>query len=125
MSNFSLFFLKIYDTQKTFWNKLTFSDQEKFLKFKAVDLAFAKILRSPEQFQSIYSTVKGQNNSNLCLCFTRRHELKNKPLISNILFQVLLVVERKIKLVAMIGDETLKKYFQRKYIHTWKKCPEK
>jgi len=36
------------------------------------------------------------------------------------MLNVLLVVERKNKrLVAMIGDETLKKYFQRKYIHTY------
>ena len=99
------------------------SDQEKLLKFEATGLEFEKILRSLEQ---LIQTVKGQNNSNLCLCFTRRQKLENKPLISKILFQVLLVVERKNKrLVAMIGDETLKKYFQRKYIHTWKKCPDK
>jgi len=35
------------------------------------------------------------------------------------MLNVLLVVERKTNMVAMIGDKTLKKYFQRKYIHTY------
>ena len=83
---------------------------------------FAKNLRPLEQF---IQTVKGQNNSNLCLCFTRRQKLENKPLISNILFQVLLVVERKNKIGRNDWRRDIKKYFQRKYIHTWKKCPEK
>ena len=34
-------------------------DQEKFLKFKAVDREFATVLRSREQF---VERVKGQNN---------------------------------------------------------------
>ena len=43
----------------TYCEKKLFTDREKNLKFKAEGQAFAKILRSLEQF---IQTVKGQNN---------------------------------------------------------------
>ena len=72
-------------------------------------------LRSLEQF---IQTVKGQNDSNLPWCFLRRHQLENKPLISNILFQVLLVVERKNKIGRNDWRRDIKKILSTK-IHTY------
>ena len=63
--------------------------------------------------------AEGLEFANNLRSLEQRQKLENKPLISNILFQVLLVVERKNKrLVAMIGDETLKKILSTK-IHTY------